>query len=253
MFHVKYILFSLLLVSCLASAQQLRILTEHLAPFQIVKDNNEVDGFSTDVVREVLNRSGHSYVIEAYPWTYSYKQALNKNNTCVYSLAYTQERKEKFQWIGEIARSTISFYSLKSKNVVLNSFEEARHYNVAVIKDDVTHHFMLSKGFVEEKNLYVMGNYDALLKLLEIRKNSIDLVILNDDLLKHRVHSLDEENKYQKHIVIEELELIFNLACNLKTPTDITKSLSKAMIEMKADGSYQKIKQKWQSQFSDKL
>ena len=54
------------------------------------------------------------------------------------------------------------------------------------MEDDVAHHFLTSNGFIENESLYVLNNYDALLKLLEMPNRNIDFVILNDDLLAYR-------------------------------------------------------------------
>lgn len=101
------------LVSSIVSATSLKVLTEHLSPYQIVTSNNNITGFSTDIVRAIFDESGYDYTIEAYPWTLTYKRAQKEENTCIYSIAKTKAREDKFQWIGEIIKSTISFYALK--------------------------------------------------------------------------------------------------------------------------------------------
>ena len=244
-----YLMVILSLFSSFLSAQQLNIVTEHLAPFQIINDN-KISGFSTEVVREILDRTTYNHRIKANPWTISYQQAIKSKNTCIYSMAYTEERNKLFQWTGELVRSTTSFYSLKSRNITLKTFEDARKHNIAVIKDDVTHHFLLSKGFIESKNLYVLENYDALLTMLERRKSSIDLVILNDELLKNRLHSLALESKYNKNLRINELDFIFHLACNLNMPKEIINNISSSLSAIKKDGTYERIKDKWKQYFS---
>jgi polar amino acid transport system substrate-binding protein len=74
--------------------------------------------------------------------------------------------------------------------------EDAKTFITAVIKDDITHHFLLSKGFVENQNLYASSNYDTPLRLLEVPSRNIDLVIINDDLINHRFGNTEEIQKY---------------------------------------------------------
>jgi len=238
----------LLFANFYSSAQQLSIVTEHLAPFQIVKKNGDISGFSTEIIKAALDKTQYAYTISAFPWTFSYNQVLRDNNTCIYSLAYTPERSKKFIWVGEISRSSISFYSLKAKNISLTNIEDAKVYNVAVIKDDLSHHYLLSKGFEVGKHFNVIDNYDALLKMLERRQGSIDLVILNDELLKNRLKSQKEQNKYKKSFVVDDLELVFYFACNRELSKEVTDKISTAFDEIKSDGSYQEIKNKWQSE-----
>ncbi|MGB1263926.1 MAG: hypothetical protein ACPG52_13540, partial [Cognaticolwellia sp.] len=121
-----------------------------------------------------------------------------------------------------------------------------KNYKVAVIKNDVTHHLLLSKGFEEKKNLYVMNNYDALLKLLDTPSRQIDLIILNDDLLNNRVANSAEAAQYKSVLLIEELTLNFHLACSLNTDKTIVSTLKQTMKKLEQQGTYSAIKQKWQ-------
>ena len=120
-------------------------------------------------------------------------------------------------------------YALSKKPIVIENLAQAKNYRIAVIKDDVTHHFLISKGFVENKNLYVMNNYDSLLKLLEIPSRQIDLVVLNDDLIANRVQNSAEAKKYKGVFMLKELTLDFYFACSLNTDKAIVDTLKKAM------------------------
>ena len=70
--------------------------------------------------------------------------------------------------------------------MVVSNISEASKYNIAVISDNVTHHYLLTKGSVEKENLYVVNDYDALLKLFNLPSRHIDLVVLNNDFLTNR-------------------------------------------------------------------
>ncbi|WP_158089126.1 substrate-binding periplasmic protein [Cognaticolwellia mytili] len=222
-------------------------MTEHLAPFQIVTEES-INGLSTEIITAALHESQINYSLEAHPWSHSYNRALHVANTCIYSLAYIPERKEKFQWVGHITTSSISLYALSKNAIAIKNIEQAKNYRIAVIKDDVTHHFLMSKGFVENKNLYVMNNYDSLLKLLEIPNRQIDLIVLNDDLLKNRVQNSAETQKYKAVFMLEELTLDFRFACSLNTDKTIVNSLKKAMDKMERQGVNSAIRKKWQRQ-----
>ena len=147
-------------------AKKIHILTEHLAPYQIVTENS-IKGLSTEIVEATLKESQFTYAITAHPWALSYSRARHAENTCIYSLARTFVREPLFKWVGHIASIPVYLYSIKDRHIVVSNIEEAKKYNIAAIRDDVSHQFLLTKGFVEKKNLYVVNNYDALLKLLE--------------------------------------------------------------------------------------
>lgn len=234
-----------LLFSCPAFSAKINIVTEHLAPFQIV-DNGIVSGLSTEIIEATLNATAIEYNIEAHPWSHSYNRALHVKNTCIYSLAYIPNRKPLFQWVGHITNSTISLYALSKSNITIENLAQAKNYKTAVIKDDVTHHFLISKGFVENENLYVMNNYDSLLQLLEIPSRQIDLVVLNDDLLNNRIKNSTDAAKYKNVFVLQELTLDFYFACSLTTEKSIIKTLATTMKTLEKRGNFSAIRQKWQ-------
>jgi polar amino acid transport system substrate-binding protein len=115
-----------------------------------------------------------------------------------------------------------------------------------VIRDDVTHHFLLSKKFTENQNLYVVDNYDALLKLLDLSSRHIDLVVLNDDLLRNRVKNLGETTKYKNVFQFKALTLNFHFACSLNTEQVIVDNLINAMMLLEQRGVLLTIRKKWQ-------
>lgn len=242
------ILFSTLLIvsiSEIALADKITVVTEHLAPFQIV-DSDSITGLSTEIVKATFDKSGYDYIIEAHPWSLSFNRAKHKENICIYSLARIPERLPSFQWVGHLATSSISIYALKKNNITITSLDEAKQYKIAVIKDDVTHHYLLSKGFVENENLYVMSNYDTLLLFLETASRQIDLIIINDDLINSRVKSKEEAGKYLNVYVLKELTLDFYLACSLKTNKNIVDNLAEIMKNLELSGVNSTIRNKWQ-------
>ncbi|WP_159821390.1 substrate-binding periplasmic protein [Colwellia sp. 20A7] len=241
---INNLIIFLMIFSANIQAKELTILTEHLAPFQIV-DKNKISGISTEIVEATLNNSPFDYNIEAYPWSLSYNRALYEEDTCIYSLGRIQERELLFNWVGRIISSTVSMYSLASSNINIPTLNDAKKYKTAVIRDDVTHHFLLSKGFIENKNLYVMDNYDSLLQLLETPSRNIDLVVLNDDLIFHRVKSTEAASKYKSVYSVQDLTLDFHLACSINTDENIVVELKAIMKKLEQEGVLPAIRKKW--------
>lgn len=225
-------------------ATTLNIVTEHLAPYQIV-NKNSVTGLSTEIIEATLKESQYAYKITSYPWALSYNRAKQEKNTCIYSLAKIPQREPLFKWVGHIVSSSISLYSLKDNQIVVPNIEEAKKYHIAVIRDDVTHHFLLSKGFIENKNLYVVNNYDALLRFLDLPARNIDLVVLNDDLLNNRVKDSNEAIKYKSVFHFKELTLNFYFACSLNTDKHIVDNLKNSMELLEQRGVFSAIRDNW--------
>lgn len=76
----------------------IEVVTEHLPPFQI-DTPTKILGFATEIVSTALSSTPYTFKISIYPWARSYNMALNKKNTCIYSMARTPERENKFIWV----------------------------------------------------------------------------------------------------------------------------------------------------------
>lgn len=250
---IIYGLITLSIIFCGNSyAKKLTILTEHLAPFQIV-NKESITGISTEIVEATLKATSYDYEIAAYPWSISFNRAKHEENTCIYSLSRIPEREPLFKWVGHIISSTVSLHSLASKNIIINHLNDAKKYKIAVIREDVTHHFLLAKGFIENENLYVMDNYDSLLKLLEIPNRNIDLVVINDDLIFNRVKSTEAASKYKASYKMKDLTLRFHLACNLNMEKNIVTDLRETMKRLEQQGVFSEIRKKWRSSMVNML
>jgi polar amino acid transport system substrate-binding protein len=223
----------------------IEVVTEHLPPFQI-DTPTKVLGFATEIVSTALSSTPYTFNISIYPWARSYNMALNKTNTCIYSMARTPERETKFIWVNTIAERNVSLIGLAERKLNINSFEDAKKYMTAVIRDDVTHQLLVSKGFKEGINLFVVNNTHSLLTLLAKRK-SIDLILADGYTIKYRAqfNNLDHnlfENVYQ----LNKKPLDYYFACNINTPLEIIKQLRHSINQMKATGKIDKIISEWQ-------
>ena len=223
----------------------IEIVTEHLPPFQI-STPTQILGFATEIVSTALSNTPYTFNISIYPWARSYKMALNKANTCIYSIARTPERENKFIWVNTIAERNVSLIGLTERNLNITTFEDAKKYMIAVIRDDVTHQLLVNKGFKEGKNLLVVNNTHSLLTLLTKRK-SIDLILADGYTIKYRAqfNNLDPklfENVYQ----LNAKPLDYYFACNIKTPPEVIKQLRHSINQLKVTGQIDKIITEWQ-------
>ena len=230
-----------------AATAQVRVVTEHLPPYQIDLKNGQASGFATELVRQTFNDAGIPYQIEFQSWSRAYQLALRDKDTCIYSISKSADRQPKFQWIGELSYNKTALYGTAKRNDIhLESLEQAKQYVTAVTRDDVTHHYLLANGFVEGKNLYVLDNATSQLKVLTSRRQGIDLVIINETILTYRANETGHKvSEFRKLLALPDLPLDFHLACSLKTSKAIVNELRKSLGNLKADGRFDKIVQGW--------
>lgn len=233
----------------LAANQPIRILTEHLPPYQIA-NGTEVSGFATEVVRKTFAGAGISYEIEVQSWSRAYQLALRQPNVCIYSISKSAERTPLFHWIGAISYNHTSIYSLKSRgDIKLDSLQDAKKYVTAVTRDDITHHYLVKNGFTEGKELYLLENVSMMLNMLQGRQD-IDLVVINDTILKYRAQESGIElESLKKQLDLPELPLDFHLACSLKTDPVLISRLKLSLQELKNNGEFAGIVKGWSERF----
>lgn len=228
-----------------AKPQTVRVVTEHLPPYQIVS-HQQISGFATEVVRRTFEQAGVLYQIEASTWSRAYQIALRQPDSCIYSISRSQERQPLFHWIGAISSNITAFYALKKRrDIQLNNLTDAKSYVTAVARDDITHHYLLKQGFKEGEQLYLLENIDMMLNLLQSR-DDIDLVILNDTILKYRAEEAGVQlHSLQKKWVLPDLPLDFHLACSLTTNASVVKRLQQSLQQLKDSGEFDRIVAGW--------
>lgn len=236
------------------SAPSIRIVTEHLPPYQIDTPAGP-RGFATEVVQAVFSEAQLSYQIEFQSWSRAYQLALRDPNVCIYSISRSAERQKLFHWIGALSYNITAIYSLSSRtDIHIQSLDDARKYTVAVNRDDITHHYLLEHGFHEGKELYLLDNVESMLHVLVNRSREIDLVLVNDTILRYRAEAAGlEKNLFRKQLELPDLPLDFHLACSLKTDKTLVSKLRSSLQKLKSDGRYQQIVGDWSQRFDDKI
>jgi polar amino acid transport system substrate-binding protein len=240
-----------LLMSCAlplsaAPAVVVQVLTEHLPPYQI-DGQGTAGGFATELVKQTFAEAGLTYQINFESWSRAYQLAQRDSNTCIYSMSRSPERESLFQWIGELSYNHTALYTMASRaDVQVSSLDDARRYVVAVTRDDVTHHYLKSRGFEEGKNLYVLQSISNMLPVLSGRRNDIDLIIVNDTILRYRAQEAGlDATQFRRLLVLPDLPLAFHLACSLKTAPDVVDKLRAGLRQLKADGRFEQIAGQW--------
>lgn len=230
----------------LDTKQLVHLVTESLPPYQVLKQG-KIEGFSTEVVKQVFERANIPYIISINSWTRSYNLTLQRKGVCIYSIARLAFREPLFHWIGNITNTNMVIFGAKGQPPYeLKSLEQALNHTVAVIKDDITHQALVKKGFKDGKNLYVVENTGSLLKLLTSRED-IDMIVADDITIHYRAQLANiDMAQISRLYEMPNLPLNFYLACNKDTDPMVLQQLEQALDELKQDGSYHQIFEKWQ-------
>jgi polar amino acid transport system substrate-binding protein len=145
--------FTVLMSSVSVAEEHLTIVTDVWPPY-VRKEQREVTGISTEVVKKAMAKTNISYELQVLPWARAYDQAKTQPNTLIFTLARTLEREDSFQWIHRIhPPDPTHLYMLKNSSHALYSFTDALHHTVAVLRDSMASQRLQTMGFEVGKNL----------------------------------------------------------------------------------------------------
>lgn len=162
--HLRRWLCFALLALCAPVAAELRLLTEEAPPMSFIRDG-EPSGFSVEVVRALLARTGDSGKIEVLPWTRAFHLAQQAADTALFSTVRTPVREDRFHWVGPIVVGTTSFYSLKSSHLVIDTLQQAAASGpLALPKQWYTYETLSAQGF---SNLYGVSSSKQMVTMLK--------------------------------------------------------------------------------------
>ena len=234
-------LLSCLLMGFLPSvpAAELTILTENLPPLNYVQGDILV-GPSVDIVREIQRRVGSTVPIRVYPWARAYKMALEEKNVVLFSTTYTEDRKDRFKWIGPLATKRDILVARKDAGITIKTLADAKQVSrIGTLRDDTRERFLLMHGFTnlesvsdEQKNAQklMLGRIDLWAYKKPGFRTVCKLAEVDPDLFVEVAHLKESELK---------------IAFSKKTSDAIVARWQKAFDDMMADGTVQQIKDKW--------
>lgn len=246
MTRLFFILTTVFLVSAQAvMSAELTILTENLPPLNYLKDGVLV-GPSVEIVQEIQRRVGSHEQIKVYPWARAYKMALEEENVVLFSTTYTEERYDKFKWIGPLAKKRDILVAKKGSAIKIGDLEDAKKVGrIGTVRDDNKEILLKNYGF---RNLDPVSDE---------RQNAQKLVLGRIDLWVYKKPGLRtvcelagvDPNEVEEVYHLREIDLM--IAFSKKTSDEVVQVWKNAFNEMVADGTIMKIRKKWNAKLED--
>ncbi|MEH6472585.1 MAG: transporter substrate-binding domain-containing protein [Halopseudomonas sp.] len=216
-----------------------RIVTEEFPPYNYTKNNGEIVGISTEIVREIVKRTGHPDNIEVMPWEKGYRLTQQQDGIVLFSTTRTPSREKLFKWVGPIVPNNLVFFARRGSGISLNNIEQAKQVSaIGVYKDDFGELWLQENGF---------NNLDAAvensLNVAKLINGDIDLWIANELTGKHMLAQAGVENQVDKIFDVQK-DYMF-IAFSKNTPDKIIEQWQKSLDEIKSDGTYAQIFSEW--------
>jgi polar amino acid transport system substrate-binding protein len=229
-----------------SAGAELQVVTEELPPFNMTVDGH-MTGLGTELVEAVLKEAGLTASFQSMPWARAYDLALHDENVLIYSMARIPEREAQFQWIGPISATRWYLYSLAGHNIPLAHLDDAKRYQIGVVKQDASELYLSGHGFRIGENLQSSNRRE--LNYEKLKSGHVDLWIANEVNANWLVRQAgdDPARMLVKALPIPDLGGATGLfmAVSLKTAPEMVARLREALQRLQDNGSYAAIARKW--------
>ncbi|HOD53759.1 MAG TPA: ABC transporter substrate-binding protein [Candidatus Cloacimonadota bacterium] len=217
------------------------IMTEQYPPYNF-EQNGLLKGIATDIMVEMFKRDGSKKTIkdiQLLPWARGYKDVQDKPNTILFAMTRSAEREKMFKWVGPISPTKIVLHAKKSKKISIKSKEDIAKYHVGAIREDIGHQ-LLEKAGVKNVDL----SADMISNIKKLEADRIDLWAYEENVARWELKTQGKNlADYESVYTLLSSDLYF--AFHKSTPDATISQIQKYLNDMKKDGTYQKIMDKY--------
>lgn len=221
---------------------ELTILTENLPPLNYV-ENGILVGPAVEMIKEIQKRIGSNDPIHVYPWARAYRIAVEEENIVLFGIARTNERQDKFRWIGPLARKRDIFVAKKGALFKITSLEDAKKVKrIGTIRGDAKEEFLKMHGF---RNM--VPTNDERKNVQKLLLGRIDLWVYKQPGLKIMCELAGvDANLFEEVYRLREFEI--SIGFSKRSSDKVFHQWESTFSEMVSDGTIEKIKLKWNIQ-----
>ena len=244
--RLQLFIFAIALMTLCASltskAEGFRVFTEKMPPYNYSNEQGIAVGFCSEIVREMFNRTDLKITnnISLIPWARAYNFLENQDDVMLFSMTRSDVREKKFQWVGPLARRTIWLWKLASRDdIKATNLTDAKKYVVGGVYEFASSKYLQEEGFRVDMVSSIEQNWKKLLL------NRIDLVSALELEAAYSMHQLKRTFKELEKVSIVDDRYEYYLAININSDKTNAKKLQSALDQMKADGTYDKIRNKY--------
>lgn len=222
-----------------AQAAGLRILTADNPPLNFVKDG-EITGLATEVVRELVKRTGTHGHIRLTAWTRGYQALLEQPNTALFSTVMTAERKGLFQWVGPLVVQDTNLYALKGSRIEIANLDQARKAErIATVSKYYSEQMLKAEGFTNTES-----QPDRETSLRQLLDGKVQLLASSNTEMPAALKKTGAAMDQVKNVFTVSTDLVY-IAFSKGTSPALVARWQDALDGMKRDGSFARIYARW--------
>lgn len=219
-------------------AADYRLITSHIPPWSIAPPS-KLPGSLIEIIREADRRLGNNTAIEFIPWGRAQKIVQAENNILFFPLTRVKEREKKFLWVHALRETHFAFLSADGQKI---DEEQAKKLDRILVHSNSLPQIILNrKGF--RNQVYISKKYPGLIDLLLLKR--VDSWFADID----GYHWWTRSNPEFSSLTVgpDIFTGVIYLAGSLNFPKEILVDLQSVLLDMRNDGTYQHIMDKYHS------
>ena len=233
-------------ITTFTQASNIKMMTENYPPYSMEVDG-KLTGLSVEVLEAMLKKMNSNmsiYDVELLSWSKAFSSAKNKKNNMVFSTIRNKKRENMFKWVGPISKTTIGITALKSKNIVINNISDLKKYKIGCISKDGGETMLIEARIPKENIKSLDGTNSLATTFYKLERDKIDLFSYEVKVAKYSadLNGFDSDD-YEVVYILTNAEQYF--AFNRLTPDTTIQKWQKALDEIKSNGIYDKIINKY--------
>jgi cystine transport system substrate-binding protein len=211
------------------------------APYNFLNENKEIDGFDADIAKEVAKRLGVK--VEFAPQEFSGlipSLQAGKIDAIISQVTITDERKQQIDFTQPYITNQVKII-VKEDNDSITKLEDFKGKNIGVGLGTNDESYLRNDVLPQVGNFEIKTYDDVITSLQDLNAGRIDATINNLYALKPIV----DKNGYKIKAVGDAIKSDQAGIAIRKNNPEFLAALDQALTDMKADGTYNTIFQKW--------
>lgn len=141
----------------------LRFVTVNEPPANYLSKQNELSGYSVEIIRQLQQKLGVNQKIEVMPEARAMHTLDNYPNVVMFSITRNAEREDKYHWLAHVLSKRWIFFSKHDSLLDASSLEQIIDSRIGVVRGDVREGWLKQKG---ASDLASVVSYDSAIKML---------------------------------------------------------------------------------------
>ena len=218
----------------------IRFITHSLHPFSY-QQNDQLTGFSVELVKGMAQISGMQANIELLPFNRAFQNLKTQPQTALFVIAKRPERENDMKWVGPIITSGVYFYQKRNSGLTLKELTDLKRVSkIGVVQGNADHTYLETNEF---SNLSTDKSQIQSLKMLN--HGRVDVAPMSELVMPFLAKAANIDVNTIEKTPIKLYDSTLYIAFSNDTNDETVAQWQHAFDQLKASGHYQTLYQRY--------